>query len=343
MKKTVALIFLLFICTLAVSAQQITGTWNGDLDNDEFIQINIVQEGNTAYGYSWDYEYNNDSSFCKACFTGTYDDATSTWFLTGHNFLNNSGGHVLMDLKFKIKTEKGKLVMYGFCRTKAMLFVPAGDPVQILLSRVSKTASIPTYVRSCNPVKTPEKKKTADKPKAITKTPVVTKPNPPAPKKTAPKKDTPLKPRTIEKLKDTVPKIAAPPPVAKKPLLKEVIPATTAGRKNNESSHIIIHQKKITLSVYDNGEVDGDSVSIYYNGRLLMSHMRLSQKPIVVNVDLDENTTLHSFVLFAENLGTVPPNTALVIFNDAKGKRYELYTKSTLGENAQLVFEYVPE
>ena len=103
-----------------------------------------------------------------------------------------------------------------------------------------------------------------------------------------------------------------------------------------------MNQKRITLNIYDNAEIDGDSVSIYYNGRLLRSHLRLTEKPIVLDLDLDDNKALHSVVMFAENLGTIPPNTALIIFYDPKGRRYELLSRSTPTENAMIVFEYKP-
>jgi hypothetical protein len=85
--------------------------------------------------------------------------------------------------------------------------------------------------------------------------------------------------------------------------------------------------------------VDGDTVSIFYNGRLLVNKQRLSEKPIVLNIELDEKAALHEITLFAENLGSIPPNTALVVVT-AGDKRYELHASSSLEENAVLIFEY---
>ena len=65
--------------------------------------------------------------------------------------------------------------------------------------------------------------------------------------------------------------------------------------------------------MYDNGEIDNDTVSIFYNKKLLISHKRLSDKPIELNIELDENTTIHEITLYADNLGSIPPNTALVV------------------------------
>ena len=130
-------------------------------------------------------------------------------------------------------------------------------------------------------------------------------------------------------------------PISISPVVKP-LPLKTAGRINKEIRSITVHQKKIKLSIYDNAEVDGDSVSIYYNGRLMASHIRLAEKPFILDIDLDTTRAFHSVVMFAENLGSIPPNTALLIFTDDSGKRYEVFSSATLDQNAELVFKYEP-
>ncbi len=73
-----------------------------------------------------------------------------------------------------------------------------------------------------------------------------------------------------------------------------------------------------------------------------MSHQRLSETPIEFNLSLDENVTQHEIIMYAENLGGIPPNTALIVIT-AGGKRYELRSKASLVENAVLVIEYKPD
>jgi len=121
-----------------------------------------------------------------------------------------------------------------------------------------------------------------------------------------------------------------------------VLPKELVKRKNSEQSHLEVNVKTITLNVYDNAVVDGDTISVFYNGKLLLSHQRLSEKPIVINLTLDEKQTRHELVLFAENLGSIPPNTALIVIY-AGDKRYELFSSASLEENAVLVFDYKPK
>ncbi|MBK8786047.1 MAG: hypothetical protein IPN43_05990 [Chitinophagaceae bacterium] len=118
-----------------------------------------------------------------------------------------------------------------------------------------------------------------------------------------------------------------------------LIPAQMAKRKNSEEGHITVNTKKITLNIYDNGVTDGDSVSIFFNGKLLMTHQLVSEKPIILDLELDENIVKNEIILFAENLGSISPNTALIVVNSGD-KRYQLFSNTDLGKNAVLVIEY---
>src|SRR5687767_12925122 len=65
----------------------------------------------------------------------------------------------------------------------------------------------------------------------------------------------------------------------------------------------------IRLDFYDNGFVDGDSISLVVNKRTVLSHQRLSAKPITTFLRVDASNTFHEIEMLAENLGSIPPNT----------------------------------
>lgn len=113
-------------------------------------------------------------------------------------------------------------------------------------------------------------------------------------------------------------------------------------RKNIEQGHIVVNTKKITLALYDNALVDDDTVSIFLNGKLLLSHQRVSAKPVLLEMELNEQLPTNEITLFAENLGSIAPNTALIIIN-AGNKRFELFSKASLENNAVLLIEYKPD
>ena len=242
--------------------------------------------------------------------------------------MEQSGNHSLMQLKFKIVNEDGKTTIKGICRIKPSVFFAGSDPTSFVLKQTSSRPTIITEtMKDCMAQFTPTQKtlpKKLPKPKnetTIAKPPVITKSNTNSPS---------------QKIKDTV---------VAKPLTVTInsLPVATNGRTDKELRRIVVNDKKITLNIYDNGTIDGDTISIYYNGKALLKKKGLTANPLLVEVELDETMSLHSIVLFAENLGSIPPNTALVIFTTKAGKRYELYASATLQQNAAIVFEYKPK
>ncbi|HYC40615.1 MAG TPA: hypothetical protein VEB63_09010 [Chitinophagaceae bacterium] len=90
-----------------------------------------------------------------------------------------------------------------------------------------------------------------------------------------------------------------------------------------------------TVQLYDNGEVDGDRISVFYNGQLILSNERLTHKSIRLNLGIDSLRESSEISMFAENLGLIPPNTALMIIDDGKN-RYEARISSSLQKNATI-------
>lgn len=312
------LVLLLLLGGLSINAQDLTGTWEGDISNFEFLQVNIIQVKGTLCGYTWDYVYGNPADHCKAYFTGRYDKKNKEWQLTGTTFIENSGSHILMHLNLVHDIVNGIERLRGIegLRSPVPNYFFSGSMDSLRLEKVSaKPALILEGMYDC----WSEKQK-------------LTKEKPPIPVK-------PVYTDTIVKM---IPPPAIPPVILGNRVKDSTDLQLQMGkRRNKELSHVVVNTKELTLNVYDNGIVDGDTVSIFYNGRLILSHRRLSEKPIVIHLTLDEGIKIHKIVLFAENLGSIPPNTALVIVN-AGDKRYELYSSADLEENAVLVFEYKP-
>jgi hypothetical protein len=95
---------------------------------------------------------------------------------------------------------------------------------------------------------------------------------------------------------------------------------------------------EIRIDLYDNGEIDGDTVSIYHNNVLLMPHARLSQKPLTVRFAVDAGHPHHELIMVAENLGSIPPNTSLMIIT-AGTKRYQAFISSNEQKNAKVILD----
>ncbi|MFN5761469.1 MAG: hypothetical protein ACK44U_05260, partial [Sphingobacteriales bacterium] len=52
--------------------------------------------------------------------------------------------------------------------------------------------------------------------------------------------------------------------------------------------------------------------SLYLNEKLFLAKQRLSKTPIVINLDFEPGEE-KELLLIADNLGTIPPNTALMV------------------------------
>ncbi len=117
-----------------------------------------------------------------------------------------------------------------------------------------------------------------------------------------------------------------------------IIPEPIRLRENVIVKNIEAPEGQLLIQLYDNGEIDGDTVSIYHNNQLIISNAGLSEKPITFHVDVDAAHNHHELIMVAENLGSIPPNTSLMIVT-SKDKRYEIFISSTEQKNAKLVID----
>jgi hypothetical protein len=94
----------------------------------------------------------------------------------------------------------------------------------------------------------------------------------------------------------------------------------------------------LVITLYDNGEVDGDTVSVLMNGNIIMPMVGLTTKPVRKTIYTKDITDSIQIVMYAENLGSLPPNTGLLIVNDGKD-RYEIRFSGDLKKNSAIVFK----
>ena len=80
------------------------------------------------------------------------------------------------------------------------------------------------------------------------------------------------------------------------------------------SDTLYLSNRQITLRVWDNNKEDGDKVSVKLNDEWILSNHVITKKDRVLNLSLTgfEN----SLVLYAQNLGKNPPNTAAFRIDD---------------------------
>lgn len=104
-------------------------------------------------------------------------------------------------------------------------------------------------------------------------------------------------------------------------------------RSNVLSKEIEVSSDSIRISFYDNGDIDGDSISVFVNNRPILTKQSLTAQALNVYIKLDSTKAVNEISMFAENLGIYPPNTALMVVSDGE-HRYEIYLSSNLSHNA---------
>jgi len=117
-----------------------------------------------------------------------------------------------------------------------------------------------------------------------------------------------------------------------------VLPGYNARSKNILKTIEVPTVEEFKVDFYDNGEIDGDTISVFYNEKLILSKQRLTDKPLTITIKMDTTREINELVMYADNLGAIPPNTALMITTIA-GKRYEVYITSNEKSSGTIRFK----
>lgn len=306
------IILVALLCYSAtIQAQDLTGTWEGamgrrflGLDNRQYLQVNIVQRDNEICGYTFDSILNTKHDRCRALFTGTYDKKRKEWELTGTSFMENTGGHIFMRIKLwkEKRTTEDRLEAEVSSKfdLDTMSFFDRPDTLYNLRTETISAIS-KDYLQL----------------KRVSNAP----------------------PQLPDSVTACFPGWKRPADIIAFARDSIQLAEKLRGRKNTTLYRLPVDVKNITLDLYDNAIIDGDTISVFYNGKLLVGKQLLSAKPISISIVLDEKAPQHEIILFAHNLGSIPPNTALIVVT-AGSKRFELFSSASLEENAVLIFEY---
>ena len=128
-------------------------------------------------------------------------------------------------------------------------------------------------------------------------------------------------------------------PEIKKPEVDVTVKAAIiSGRKSEFTQVVNFKSDSLQLSLYDNGEIDGDTVSVFMNGEVLMAKQGLKASAIKKTIYITSGNEDFTLVLFAENLGKYPPNTGLLVVRDGDDV-YNLRFSSDFQKNAGIVFK----
>lgn len=304
----------------------ITGVWHGKI-NKQKVELKIVQKGDSLTGTA--YYYQSSTNYKRYTIKGYFDGINNEAVWWDDELIESSNGGMAIGSPGRVAMQSradfncpGGTVMkldgetaskededkskgeVHLDKNNSPLF---GDEWDFVIDNYTAGANDPYFIDSVGMI--------ARQPVPVpVVVPVVAKTPEPEPKSIATAtqpKSTPLAPLTIDQ----------------KFALREKIPVL----------EIPVTGDSITLNFYDNAEIDGDSITLFLNNKLIFQHIYLTDKAYTVMIPVNELQETNELVMVAENLGSIPPNTSFMVAYVA-GQRYEARLVSTEGSSAMIRF-----
>jgi hypothetical protein len=113
--------------------------------------------------------------------------------------------------------------------------------------------------------------------------------------------------------------------------------AELATRETEVIQRVTFKSDSLILKLYDHGVIDGDTVSVVLNGKVIAARQGLKGKPItsVIHITPELGDSL-LLVMYAESLGTIPPNTGILVVHDGDN-RYEIRFEGTKQKSSAIL------
>ncbi|HEY6504141.1 MAG TPA: hypothetical protein VIZ28_09220 [Chitinophagaceae bacterium] len=352
-ERQIGLLVLILTCffPLASFSQSVTGIWKGYFITDDGEQYKLefqVKQSETFSVSGVSYSYLDIRFYGKATMTGSFVKSSKNFRIKEIRTVEvksiTGGGTCIMNYDLVYSRSGKEEFLEGTYLGKEE--VKGGEnPFEwgdcgggkVFLRKVQESDFyIEPFLRKKNTETTVSKKdsvaKTTD-PVIAKRTPATTKTNPPVKKDPVTKTTVTVRPKT-----DTIAKTN--PPVVINPVKPAVTtPAVLKERQNELMKSLVVNDPNVTVKLYDNGEIDDDTISVFYDKKLMVLNKRLSAAPIVLKLKMDEDDSDHELVMVAENLGRIPPNTSLMIV-EAGDQRFDVRITSTEQKNALVRFRY---
>jgi len=312
-------LLLLVLATVDGAAQMVTGVWHGKI-NKQNVELKMVQNGDSLAGTSY---YGSPRNYRRYTIRGYFDQQTNevVWWddqlveARTNGVLGNPGKVPLLS-RADFNCPGGKeMYLDGSVGQREE------DPVgKVHLQKIYNGPNFPdewdyviqNYTRGTN------------HPDIIDSVALIAL----SPRKTAPAPEPALPPAKTPPAMVRIPPsdIKVPQPAAAG--VPQTIEQKFTIRKKTFVTEIPLSGDSIELRFYDNAQVDGDSITLFLNEKLLFTHVKLTEKSFIFKLAVKDLHDTNELTMVAENLGAIPPNTAYMVAI-VDGKRYEVNLSST--------------
>lgn len=376
MFRKLGLSVILSALALWVQGQDVTGIWKGYFitESGEYykLEFQVLQNGSTAAtGVS--YSYLDVRFYGKATMTGSFlrnagsfrirevrtvevrsSMGGATCIMNYNLSYSRSGKEEFLEGtylgKYENKYSSATAGRWGDCGNgKVFLrkvnttdfYVEPFLKNKIKARQVIENQPPPPRKDTVTRVNPPVRKPVVTKP-PVTNKPVAPKTNPPTTKTNPPVPKPVTKPSVPVNRTDTSKKINTETAGRPRPRVTVPAPAVIKNRANELVRTLTVNVPEVTVKLFDNGEIDGDTISVYLDNKLVLSSKRLTASPLLVKIPMSDAENEHELTMVAENLGTIPPNTSLMIV-EAGEQRFEVRITSTEQKNAVVRFKYIKQ
>jgi hypothetical protein len=311
----------MLLIALASHSQMITGTWKGKI-NRQKVEVKIIQNGDSLTGTS--YYYESPANYRRYSIKGYFDPNTNeaVWWddhlieesshsastpgriaqLSRADFNCPGGARMMLDGKSGRPTDAELKGDVHLDKTGTRSFEDEWD---FVLDNYTRGANDPWIIDSVGAI-------AYEQPLPAIQEPVIgKKPAPPV----------------IKKEEKIIPQ----------PKEETTIEEKFTARKKVFVLEIPLSGDSIELRFYDNAEIDGDSISLFLNDKLIFQHIRLLGSAYTIRMAVSDLKETNELIMVAENLGSIPPNTSYMVA-EVGDKRYEARLESTEGSSAMIRF-----
>jgi hypothetical protein len=306
------------------TSQMITGTWKGRI-NKKKVELKIIQNGDSLTGTS--YYYESPDNYRRYTIRGYFDQQTNeaVWWddelveeKTGKNIFGGPGkipylssadfncpgsGKMFLEGKAALRDDERDVKGPVDLEKTATGMFP--DEWDFVIDNYTSGANDPYIIDSIASIAKTEReteRATVREPEvAVNRQPANNTVFIPVPR-TEEKKIMTTKPVTIEE--------------------------KFVKRERIFTKEIPMVGDSIELHFYDNAEIDGDSISLFLNEKLIFQHIRLTGNAYKLKLSIQDLKEVNELIMVAENLGEIPPNTSYMIAL-VDGKRYDAQLAST--------------
>ncbi len=349
-----SLLFCLFFYnTFLAHSQMITGVWKGKI-NRQKVEVKIIQQGDSLTGTS--YYYESSTHYRRYSIKGYFDASTNEAVWWDDQLLEEKAGRFSVSTPGKMPLLSradfncpggGKMMLDGKAMRKEDETDPKGqvhldkegqtdftDEWDYIIDNYTVGGNDPELIDSIEALSVQPQPEVS----RVVQPPVVQAP---------PRVETPvlIKEETVKKREPVAQPQPKPEPIpAPKPIPQPAAPVlvklpTIVEKFNNRQKAFIkeipLAGDSIELRFYDNAEIDGDSISLFLNDKLLYQHIRLAAGAWTIKLAVSDLAQSNELVMVAENMGSIPPNTSYMVAI-VNGERQDAYLASTEGSSAMI-------